>query len=54
MEYLKFAEFLKANLLSFRGTFDLDKVEEWIKTMEKVFYVLACTDDQKVAFATCL
>ena len=28
LEYLKFAEFRKANLLSFRGAFNLDKAEE--------------------------
>ena len=52
LEYLKFAEFRKANLPSFRGAFDPDKAEEWVKAMEKVFSILACTDQQKVAFAT--
>ena len=52
LEYLKFAEFRKANLPSFRGTFDLDKAEEQIKAIEKVFSILACTDYQKVVFAT--
>ena len=52
LEYLKFAEFRKANPPSFRGAFDPNKVKEWIKAMEKVFSVLACTDHQKVAFAT--
>ena len=49
--YLKFTEFQKANSPNFRGAFDLDKAEEWVKAME-VFSVLACTDYQKVAFAT--
>ena len=52
MEYLKFAEFRKANSPSFRGAFDPDKAEEWVKAIEKVFSILACTDQQKVAFAT--
>ena len=52
MEYLKFAELQKENSPSFRGAFDLDKAEEYIKAMEKVFSVLACTDYQSVAFAT--
>ena len=52
LEYLKFAEFRKANPPSFRGAFDPDKADEWVKAMEKVFSVLDCTDRQKVTFAT--
>ena len=52
LEYLKFAEFQKANPLNFRGAFDPDKAEEWIKAMEKVFSILTRTDYQKVAFTT--
>ena len=37
---------------SFKGAFDLDKLEEWVNAMEKVFFFLAYTDHQKVAFAT--
>ena len=44
LEYLYFAEFRKANPPSFRGTFDPDKAEEWVKAMEKIFSVLACID----------
>ena len=52
LEYLKFAEFRKVNSPSFRGAFDLDKADEWVKAMEKVFSVLNCMDHQKVALAT--
>ena len=52
LKYLKFAEFWKANPPSFRGAFDSNKAEEWVKAMEKVFSILACTNHQKVAFAT--
>ena len=51
-EYLKFAEFRKANPPSFQETFILDKGEEWIKDMDKAFSMLVCTDHQKVASAT--
>ena len=44
LEYLKFAEFRKANLPSFEGVFTPDKADEWVKAMEKVFFVLDCTD----------
>ena len=54
LEYLKFAEFRKANPPSFRGAFDSDKADEWVKTMKKVFSILDCTNRQKVAFATYL
>ena len=52
LEYLKFAEFRKANPPSFRGTYNPDRADEWIKAIEKIFTVLACTEEQKVAFAT--
>ena len=51
LEYLKFAEFRKVSPPSFRGAFDPDKADEWVKMMEKVFSVLDCTDCQKVTFA---
>ena len=52
LEYLKFAEFRKANPPSFVGAFDPDKEDEWVKAMEKVFSILDCMDRQKVTFAT--
>ena len=51
LEYLKFAEFWKANPPSFRGAFDPNNADERIKAIEKVFSVFAYTDNQKVAFA---
>ena len=51
LQYLMFAELWKANPPSFKGAFDPNKAKEWIKAMEKVFVVLACTDYQKVVFA---
>ena len=41
LEYLKFAEFQKANPPSLRGAFGPNKAEEWVKAIEKVFSVLA-------------
>ena len=52
LEYLKFAEFWKANPPSFRGAFDLNKADKRVKAIENVFSVFAYTDNQKVAFAT--
>ena len=52
LDYLKFAKFRKANPPSFREAYNLDKADEWIKAMEKIFSVLDCSDHQKVSFAT--
>ena len=52
IKYLKFTEFRKANPPNFRGVFNPDKADKWVKAMEKVFSILDCTDRQKVAFAT--
>ena len=52
LEYLKFAEFRKANPHDFRGVLRLDKAKEWVKTMENVSSILDCTHHQKAAFAT--
>ena len=52
MEHIKFAEFRKVNPPSFKGAYNPDRVDKWIKAIEKIFTVLACTEEQKVAFAT--
>ena len=52
LKYLNFAEFLMANSLSFRGMYNPDRADEWVKAVEKIFTVLAYTKEQKVAFAT--
>ena len=52
LEYLKVAEFRKANPSNFKGAYNLDRADEWIKAIKKIFTVLACTEEQKVAFAT--
>ena len=40
LEHLKLAEFQEVNLPNFWGSFDLEKVEEWVKAIEKVFFHL--------------
>ena len=50
-EYIMFAKFLKANSSSFRGIFDPDIADEWIKEMEKIFSILTCIEEQKGSFA---
>ena len=54
LEYLKFAEFRKVNLPSFRAAYNLDRANEWIKAIKKIFMVLTYIEEQKVAFATCM
>ena len=45
LKYLKFSEFQKVNPLSFMGTFNPDATDGWIKEIEKVYSVLAHSDD---------
>ena len=52
VEYVKSAEFQKANPPSFRGTYNPDRANEWVKAIEKIFTVVAYIEEQKVAFAT--
>ena len=51
-EYKKFSEFQKVNLPSFKGAFNPDEADEWIKEIEKIYSMLACSKTSKVAFAT--
>ena len=51
-EYEKFSEFRKVNPLNFKGSFNPNEVDEWIKEIEKIYSVLAYSETQKVAFAT--
>ena len=50
-EYMRFTEFRKVNPPSFKGTYDPDVVDEWIKEMEKIFSIVTCNKEQKVSFA---
>ena len=52
LEYLKVVEFRKASPLSFRGAYNLDRADKWIRAIEKIFTVLVCTEEQRLAFAT--
>ena len=51
-KYQKFSEFRKMNPPSFKGAFNPDEADEWIKEIKKIYSVLACLETQKVAFAT--
>ena len=51
LEFLKSAEFRKVNPLSFRRAYNPDRADEWIKAVEKIFTVLACIEEWKVAFS---
>ena len=44
-EYVRFAEFHKANLPSFRGVYDPNAADEWIKEIEKIFFILTYTEE---------
>ena len=36
---------------SFKGGYDPEGAEEWVREIEKIFDVIACEEDQKVRFA---
>ncbi|XP_028066061.1 uncharacterized protein LOC114269008 [Camellia sinensis] len=46
-----FERFMKAKPPEFHGTVDPTEAEAWVLEMEKIFDVLGCSADQKVAFA---
>ena len=51
-DYHKLSKFWRVNQPRFKGTFDPDEADEWMKEMKKIYFVLACLETQKVAFAT--
>ena len=46
-----FDKFLKANLPDLSNPNDAAAAEVWLKKIEKIFTILGCTNEQKVAFA---
>jgi hypothetical protein len=44
--------FLRNHSLTFKGRYDPDGAQTWLKEMERVFRVMQCTEDQKVRFGT--
>ena len=37
---------------TFKGRYDPDGAQEWLKAIEKIFRVMNCTEEQKVRFGT--
>ena len=44
-EYQKFSKFRKANPPYFKGAFNPDEADEWIKEIEKIYSVLVCYEN---------
>ncbi|RHN60028.1 putative nucleotidyltransferase, Ribonuclease H [Medicago truncatula] len=44
--------FMKKNPPTFRGRYDPDGAQTWLKEIERIFRVMQCTEDQKVRFGT--
>lgn len=51
-EYKSLGRFQRNNPPTFKGRYDPDGVEAWLKEIEKIFRVMVCTDVQKVQFGT--
>ncbi|KAK7350011.1 hypothetical protein VNO77_08020 [Canavalia gladiata] len=47
---VKFTEFRKMNLPSFKGTLNHDKADDWIKAIEKVFGIIECDEEKKETY----
>jgi hypothetical protein len=44
--------FLRNHPPTFKGRYDPDGAQTWLKEIERVFRVMQCTDDRKVRFGT--
>ncbi|RHN78855.1 putative nucleotidyltransferase, Ribonuclease H [Medicago truncatula] len=44
--------FMKKNPPTFKGRYDPDGAQTWLKEIERIFRVMQCTEDQKVRFGT--
>nr|KYP38934.1 Transposon Ty3-G Gag-Pol polyprotein [Cajanus cajan] len=48
------AEFRKCNPPQFAGDADLEVADRWIRELEKIFTVLGCPPDRRLAYAVCM
>ena len=46
------SEFQKNNPPMFKGAYDPDGAQKWLKEIERIFRVTECADNQKVRFGT--
>ncbi|XP_050907359.1 uncharacterized protein LOC127120836 [Lathyrus oleraceus] len=51
-EFKNLGRFLKNNPPTFKGRYDPDGAQIWLKEIEKIFRVMTCTEAQKVQFGT--
>lgn len=47
-EFRALGKFQRNNSTTFEGAHELEKAQEWLKAIEKVFRVMNCSDAQKV------
>ena len=51
-EYHGLDRFQRNNPPTFRGGYDLEGAETWLKEIRKIFRVMQCLEEQQVLFAT--
>ena len=51
-EFRYLEKFQRNNPPTFKGRYDPDGAQEWLKAIEKIFRVMNCTEEQKVRFGT--
>ena len=52
VESLNLGMFRSSNPPSFKGTHEPDGAQEWLKRIEKIFRLMACSEEQKVLLGT--
>lgn len=51
-EFCGLGKFRRNNSLTFKGIYDPEGGQTWLGEIDKIFWVMACTKDQKVLFGT--
>ncbi|XP_050889761.1 uncharacterized protein LOC127095059 [Lathyrus oleraceus] len=51
-EFYELGKFRRNNSLTFKGIYDPEGGHTWLREINKIFRVMACTKDQKVLFGT--
>lgn len=51
-EFRGLGKFQRNNSSTFKGRYDLEGAQVWLREIEKIFQVMACTEEHKVLFGT--
>lgn len=51
-EFYGLGKFHRNNSSTFKGIYDLEGAQTWLREIEKIFHVMVCTEEHKVLFDT--